>query len=340
MNVGVYLPTFASQTVHGADRSVIESARRAEELGFSSLWTIDHVLPTEKVHASSWYEPLSALAHAAAVTERIELGTATLVAGLRHPVALAKQLATVATLAGPRVTLGASSGWFEGEYGVFGFDMKERRRRTDECLEAMRGLFSQERTSFEGKYWRFSDVALVPRPDWHMPFLIGGGSRLPDAGADYDLPTMAETVLRRIVRHDGWLAPCSGDDDLTRRDLETVRAAVRARPQGGRGFRYVQVQWTYVVDTDDREKALSLQLPRFDGVAGKGRSAEHLASCYLLGSFDEIQARIRRVRDLGFHDIAISPAVNEPQQLELIAAVSLEAARAPTSLPTSTTSPT
>jgi len=327
VNVGVYLPTFAQPIVGSADRSVVENAQRAERLGFSTLWTIDHMLPTEKVHASSWYDPLSALVHAAAATERIELGTATLVVGFRHPFALAKQLATLAALAGPRVTLGASSGWFEGEYRLFGVEMKDRRGRTDECLSVLRELLSQSRTSFAGSYWSFSDVALVPRPEWHLPFLVGGGSRLPEAGAEVDMPRMTDSVLQRIARHDGWLAPCSGDDSLTASDLAAVRAAVRARPQGEDGFRYVQVQWTYVVETDDREKALPIQVERFSGVAGEGRSPAHLASCYLLGSIDDIRTRIRSIRDAGFDDIAISPAVNEPEQLELIADVCLEAAR-------------
>jgi len=328
MRVGIYLPTFAAPTVGAADRSVAANARRAESLGFASLWTIDHVLPVEKVHASSWYDPLSALIHAAAATTHIELGTATLVAGFRHPFALAKQLASLAAMAGPRITLGVSSGWYEHEYKLFGYEMKERRGRTDECLHALRQLLSEPKVSFEGRYWSFSEVTLVPRPEWHVPFLVGGGSRLPEAGADYDLPVMAESVLDRIARHDGWLAPCSGDEGLTLRDMEAVRAAVRLRREGGEaGFRYVQVQWTYVVDTDDREKALRVQLEHFRGVAGEGRTSAHLASCYLLGSIDEIRARIARIRAAGFHDIAISPAVNEPEQLELIAEVAQETSR-------------
>jgi hypothetical protein len=137
---------------------------------------------------------------------------------------------------------------------------------------------------------------------------------------------MADSVLSRIAEHDGWLAPCSGRDSVTFGDLAKVRAAVNARPAGSNGFRYVQVQWTYVVDTDDREKALRLQLEQFQHVAGEGRTAEHLQECYLLGSIEDIRARVAGYRSAGFDAIAISPAVNEPEQLELIAAATFDAA--------------
>ena len=298
MDIGIYLPTFVNPTVAASDRTLAANAARAERLGFSALWVIDHPLPTERVHDSSWYQPLTALTSAAAATERIGLGTASL-SPFGHPFALAKQLASLAALAGPRVTLGASSGWFEGEYELFGYALKQRAGRTDECLSALRRLLSEPRVTYEGRYWQIPDAALAPRPEWHLPIMIGGGSRLSKAGADADVPVMADSVLSRIVEHDGWLAPCSGSDSVTFEDLAKVRAAVDARPAGSDGFRYVQVQWTYVVDTNDREKALRLQMERFQRVAGEGRAAEHLQECYLLGSIDEIGARVARTRHAG-----------------------------------------
>jgi alkanesulfonate monooxygenase SsuD/methylene tetrahydromethanopterin reductase-like flavin-dependent oxidoreductase (luciferase family) len=329
VNIGVYLPTFSEETVSKRDGSVAANAKRAEALGFASLWTIDHLLPTSEVHATSWYDPLISLAHAGAVTTTIELGTGTLVAGMRNPITLAKQLSSLAALAGPRVTLGASSGWYAGEYEVLGYDMRERRRRTDECLEAVRRLLSDELVSSDGDYWRFQDVALVPRPAWHLPILVGGGSRLPAAGAGVDVPVMARSVLDRIVSFDGWLAPCAGTEAVTLHDLEVVQAAVRDRPQGADGFRYVHVQWTYIVDTDDREKALAIQLERFKPIAGAGRSNAHLEECYLLGSTGDIRNRISRIAQAGFDDLAISLAVNDPEQLERLAALTLSS-HAPT----------
>jgi alkanesulfonate monooxygenase SsuD/methylene tetrahydromethanopterin reductase-like flavin-dependent oxidoreductase (luciferase family) len=323
VNVGLWLPTFAHPLVDGPDPSVAANAARAERLGFDSLWALDHLLPTARVHSSSWYDPLVSLAHAAAVTETIELGTASLVAGFRHPIALAKQLASLAALAGPRVTLGASSGWFDREYELFGYAMRERGARTDECLRALRLLLDEPVATFEGRYWRFRDVTLAPRPAWRLPILVGGGSRLPEAGADVDVPVLAERVLARILAHDGWLAPCAGDEELTLRDLATVRAAA------GRPLRCAHVQWLHAVETDDRELALREQLPALRRIMGAGRSDGHLAACYLTGSVADVRARVARLREAGFDDVVVGPVDPGAEQLELLAGILFPAARAP-----------
>jgi len=325
MKIGLWLPTFAAASTRDPDRLPIAAAARAEDLGFDSLWTLDHLLPAERVHATSWYDPLIVLAAAAATTESIELGTASLVVGFRHPFALAKQLASIAALAGPRVSLGASSGWYEEEYRLFGYEMRERGPRTDECLRAVRRLLDEPVVTFEGRYWTFVDASLVPRPAWHVPILVGGGSRLPEAGSEYDVPVMAKPVLARIVEHDGWLAPCAGTEALTLADLATVRAATG--DAGKSDFRYLHVQWIHVVDTDDREEALAAQLPALRQIMGHDRSDEHLGQCYLTGSRDDISARISRLRDAGFDELILGPVSADPAQLELIADVALPRAK-------------
>jgi alkanesulfonate monooxygenase SsuD/methylene tetrahydromethanopterin reductase-like flavin-dependent oxidoreductase (luciferase family) len=286
-------------------------------MGFDSLWTLDHLLPTSQVHSTSWYDPLVSLAAAAAVTESIELGTASLVLGFRHPFALAKQLATLAAIAGPRVALGASSGWYEQEYTLFGYEMRERGRRTDESLRMVRRLLDEPVVTASGEYWPMDRVTLVPRPSWRLPILVGGGSRQREAGSEYDRPTIADSVLARIVAHDGWLAPCSGAEELTLADLTIVRDAVsRARKDA---FRYLHVQWIYLVPTDDREKALATQLPALRTIMGHDRTDEHLSDCYLTGSVADIAARLTRLEDAGFHDLILGPVSSDPEQLELIA---------------------
>jgi alkanesulfonate monooxygenase SsuD/methylene tetrahydromethanopterin reductase-like flavin-dependent oxidoreductase (luciferase family) len=325
MKIGLWLPTFARPTVSVADLRVGESAARAERLGFASLWTIDHLLPAYTVHASSWYDPFLSLATAAAATMQIQLGTASLVAGVRHPFALAKQVATLAALAGPRVALGASSGWYAGEYDLFGYSIRERRGRTDECLAALRELLDKDAVTFEGKYWRFSEAALVPRPNWHVPILIGGGSRLPEAGSEHDRPYLAESVLARILRYDGWLAPCAGSEQLTLHDLEVVRTALSDRPGGSDAFRLVHVQWTHVVDSDDGDRAVREQLPHLRALMGANRSDEHLLECYLTGSREDIADRIARMRSAGFDELVIGPVTADQEQIELIHDVARDA---------------
>ena len=270
MRVGLWLPTFAADTVTAADTGVVELARLAERCGLDGLWVIDHMLPTTReVHSGSWYDPIVSLTAAAAVTESLELGTASLVAGPRHPVALAKQVASLAALAGPRVTIGVSSGWAPEEYECFGYRLTERGERTDEVAAVLRLLLETAPVDSPGPRYPFQAVRLVPRPRWRIPILIGGGSRTPESGSAADRPHMAASVLERIKRFDGWLAPCAGDESMTLADLALVNEAVGDRP-----FRRVHVQWTHIVDTDDTDRALAEQVPAFGRVMGESQHRE------------------------------------------------------------------
>ncbi len=114
------------------------------------------------MHVSAWLDTLVGLGLLAAATERVTIGTACLVAGLRHPVSLAKQLASVAVCAGPRVVLGAAPGWYAPEYEALGYRVTERGARTDETLEAVRLLLSDDRVTFRGRYWAFDGVTIEP----------------------------------------------------------------------------------------------------------------------------------------------------------------------------------
>jgi alkanesulfonate monooxygenase SsuD/methylene tetrahydromethanopterin reductase-like flavin-dependent oxidoreductase (luciferase family) len=275
-------------------------------------------LPGAHIHATSWHEPLITLAAAAGCTERIRLGTAVLVAGIRHPIWLAKQFASLANLTGPRVALGAASGWYSREYEVFGYSIKERRGRTDECLVAFRKLMTEDEVSFDGRYWSFKGVSVSPRPGWKVPIYIGGGTRLPEAGSEFDVSYMAESVLQRIATWDGWIAPCAGDEHSTYRDLESVNR-MRARQGPSTNFKAVHVQWTHIVDSHDRDIALSEQIPAFRATLGENHSVEHLRSTYLVGSLEDIRERLTRLQRAGFHEVVLGPVKRSRGQIELIA---------------------
>jgi alkanesulfonate monooxygenase SsuD/methylene tetrahydromethanopterin reductase-like flavin-dependent oxidoreductase (luciferase family) len=270
------------------------------------------------IHATSWHDPLVTLAAAAGCTERVRLGTAVLVAGIRHPVALANQVAALACLAGNRVVLGAASGWHAAEYEVFGWSIRERRGRTDECLAATRLLLEQADVSFHGRYWRFDGATVQPRPGWRVPVYVGGGTRLPAAGSAHDVAWLAGSVLDRITAWDGWIAPCAGDEDATYRDLGSVERALAAAGRGGEPFERVHVQWVHLVDTDDRERALREQLPAFRRTMGAWHRDEHLRRAYLTGSLADIRARLRRLQDAGFDEVVLGPVSRDLGQVELL----------------------
>src|SRR5207247_3334510 len=129
---GVFLPSYIWEG-DGPERArgIKTFARAVEELGFNSLFITDHLLAAKRFYSVSFLEPLSALAVAAGVTERVRLGTSILIMPLRHPVMLAKELATLQFLSDDRLILGAGVGWNEAEYAAMGVPKSERGRRTD-----------------------------------------------------------------------------------------------------------------------------------------------------------------------------------------------------------------
>ena len=188
-------------------------ARRAEDLGYGSWWAQDHVVlptgagapidPTTPV-----VDPLVHLAHVAAVTSRITLGTAVVVLPQRNPLVLAKQAASLDALSGGRVVLGVGAGWLAAEMTAVGVPPQERGARTDEYLDAMTALWTEPAPAFHGRHVDFAGVDAHPRPTG-IRVVVGGRS----AAAD-----------RRAVRRAHGFYGNGTPEDLAR-DLDGLRRA-------------------------------------------------------------------------------------------------------------------
>ncbi|MEU8798774.1 LLM class F420-dependent oxidoreductase [Spirillospora sp. NPDC048819] len=179
-------------------RATARVAELAEDLGYDSLWVADHVvLPSPRVDSSPLdpdvpvLDPLIALAHLAAHTERIALGTGIIVLPQRNPLILAKQLASVDVLSGGRLIFGMAVGYLEPELRALGVPPEDRGARADEYLGAIRSLWHDDKPAFHGRHVDFDGVDAHPRPVQRpVPVVTGGHSR---------------AALRRAVRHaDGW----------------------------------------------------------------------------------------------------------------------------------------
>ena len=121
------------------------------------------------------FDPVVLLAHLAARTERILLGTGVIVLPQRNPLVLAKQLATLDVLSSGRLVVGLGAGYLEPELAAIGVPMSERGARTDEYLAAMRALWTQDAPAYEGRHVRFAGVDAHPRPVQRpLPVVIGG----------------------------------------------------------------------------------------------------------------------------------------------------------------------
>jgi probable F420-dependent oxidoreductase len=192
LKLGLFLPTFEwtaespfaglfSRTPRWPD--LLAVARRAEAVGFDSLWLPDHLLfrwEGDTGASQGQWEAWSVLAALAATTERIELGTLVLCAAFRNPALLAKMADTVDEISGGRLVLGLGAGWHEPEYRAFGFPYDHRFGRFEEAFTIVRTLLREGRIDFAGTYHEARECELRPRgPRSQGPPILVGGSTPP-----------------------------------------------------------------------------------------------------------------------------------------------------------------
>ncbi len=200
MSVGTSIPLPA----YTVDPAFI--ARKAEELGFESIWYAEH--PAVPVHSDSPFpstggeipwtyshfsDPYIALARASAVTTTIKLGTGITLVPERNPLLLAKEIAVLDHYSGGRFLFGIGTGWLKEETELMGGDFEHRWTQTKEAILAMKELWTKDEAEFHGQYFDFPPVRSYPKPAQkpHPPVILGG---------------MAKNVLRRVINvADGWL---------------------------------------------------------------------------------------------------------------------------------------
>src|SRR6188508_1761535 len=171
MTYGIHLPQYGRVA---SGEAVAQAARHAEELGFGDVWVSDHIVhPAEQTYPSPFLlDPFATLTWAAAVTERVRLGTSVLVVPQHNPVWLANHLATVDAMSGGRLLLGAGGGWSRREYEALGHDFADRGRRLDEILALLRTAWQDDPATFAGEDYRFEDIRFLPKPAHRIPIWI------------------------------------------------------------------------------------------------------------------------------------------------------------------------
>jgi probable F420-dependent oxidoreductase len=316
--MGLVLPTFTGALAVASEAACLRAmAQRAEALGFTALWVAEHLLRAPLIYRVSFLSPLPVLAHVAACTRRIRLGTSILVLPLRTPVLLAKELATLDLLAEGRLVLGIGTGWDAHEFESCGVPLRERGTRTDEVLALLRRLLTEERVSFTGRHHRLRDVSIDPRPARFPELWVGGGSKVADPDSA-DLPAMAPSVLARIRRDaDVWITRPT-DQTLILNDILQVSTACAGRE---RPLRIAHLNFLHVVDTDDREKALRIQRVEFERVMGTHRAFAALEACYLMGTPVEMVEKLSRLRRAGITEFILGPLTSDVAQVELVDAL-------------------
>jgi probable F420-dependent oxidoreductase len=178
----------------------VRAAQLAESLGYESLWTGEHMaLPDPQVPPSHrhprhpFFDPIVGMTYIAAHTNLIRLGLGILILPQRHPVQLAKELATLDILSNGRLIVGVGVGYLEAEYRAVGVDFKTRAARGNDHLEALRTLWNDDPPRYDGRFVSIEGVDAYPRPTTPggPPLTIGGHS---------------DGALRRAVRYgSGWI---------------------------------------------------------------------------------------------------------------------------------------
>lgn len=158
--------------------TLVDLARTAEALGYTTAWLPDHVLPPGEYGATfgGVYEPLVTIGHLSAVTERLRLGTSVLVAPLRNPFVLAKQVATLHRLSAGRVVLGLGVGWNEPEFEAVGADYRQRGAVTDDVLDLLGHLLGGGSAPYRGRRFSYDEGVFAPVPETPVPIMVGGNS--------------------------------------------------------------------------------------------------------------------------------------------------------------------
>jgi probable F420-dependent oxidoreductase len=319
MRYGLRLPSFALGPRTAGLDVMGAYLRRAEALGFDCAMTIDHLLTTPPAYTCTWLEPLTLLAALAGVTRTLRLGTMVLVLPLRHPVALAKAWATLDVLSGGRTILGVGVGWHTEEFALMGVPHRERGRRTEESLEILRALWTGDRVSYEGRYFRFHDLTLEPKPLQrpHPPIWIGGGTQ-PSERVYGQTVTDIQPVLRRIARYaDTWVPHSSATPDMVQADWARIQEFARAAGRDPATIGRAYSNFVWVLKPGERPESAA---PYF--AAYSGMDLDYWRTYYLLGEAEEVADRINariEALDGGVDTVVLNPLTWSLDQLELIA---------------------
>ena len=295
MKIGFFAPHVGEgSTTAGIDRA----CALVDELGADSIWAVDHIAfpygfeavypyATHQFGESpdkplEWWDCLSVLAHLGARTERVQIATGVLILPYRHPVATAKAVATIDVLSRGRVLFGAGVGWLRDEFEALQLEaFEDRGAVADEQLEIIKAVWTGDRPSFDGRFYRFPELHVTPKPPQrpHPPILIGGNS---------------PPALRRAARvGDGWHALMLLPEEMAEHG---TRLRVRAAEVG----RTEEIPMSILVLT--HLTADASVLPALDAPARRQA---------MVGTVDQVVDQLVAYRDAGVEHIHTAVSADE-----------------------------
>lgn len=293
---GVSLPhrspdTIRMDTVHTV-------AQRAEALGFHDLWvtenTLDHV---------NCFDPVVVLTYAAAVTSRIRLGASVVVLAVHSPQMVAHQWATLDYVSNGRAILGVGLGR-EHHYREFEVPVEGRVRRFREEVELIRALWTQDKVSFQGRFYHLEGATMNPKPVQkpHLPLWMGVGH--PDA------------VRRTAQLADGWMG--SGGSSIAEfgQSVPILKAALAER---GRDVASFPISKRLFMAVDDNPAVARAELHRWFTEVYHNPAGTEASGIY--GTREQVRDRLEEVIALGANHLLLNPVSRHAEQVEALAEI-------------------
>jgi probable F420-dependent oxidoreductase len=274
--------------------SVINFARSCESMGVHSMWIIDRV-------AYDNLEPLTVLAAAAGVTQKVRLGTSVLLPALRHPTLLAKSLATLDFLSDGRVTVGVGFGSRESDFSAVEVSWEGRGSRAVEAVQLMKRLWTENKVTHRGRFFNVKDLTIGPKPRQQSIPVFTGGS--------------AETALKRAgTWADGYIC---GSSAMLEFSAIWEKVAGYAKAAGRSPNDIEKACLTFMAIDEDTSKAiesLAAYVSRY-----YGRLRGDIENTFVVGSAAACADRITSFLGKGLDTLIIGLADPDPRQLDLFA---------------------
>jgi len=281
----------------GGPEDLIRQGILCEKLGYHSVWGNDHITTQNYVRdlfpgkVPNFYEPMIVLAAIASATTTLKLGTAIAVLPMREPVYLAKQAITLDQVSQGRFIMAVGLGAYREEFAAWGGDRVKGARRgdmMDEGLEVLHKLFTEERSSYSGKYYSYEDIELAPK-SFAQPFpLYIGGHNLES--------------LERVAKYgQGWLGGWRPLHEME----ERIALIKRRAAELGRDPSSIEIAPQFSVTIDKTMEAAEKRYMESGLVAHRqslaytGRDLSHQVKANLVGSPDVILEKVAKLRDIG-----------------------------------------
>jgi probable F420-dependent oxidoreductase len=299
VHFGIAIPQFARGGV--LDPAALRAfVRRAEELGFADAWTQEQLLGTNPTLGAA-----ETMAFTAACTERIRIGCAVFVTPLHNPVHLAKSISTLDQLSGGRLEVGVGTGGRRRPFAAFGVEADGLVSRFTEGLALMRALWTEERVTFDGRFWQLEHTAMEPKPvqKGGPPVWVGGSH---------------PAALKRAVRiGDGFFGAGSTTTAQFVDQVQIVRAELAERDRDPATFPIAKR--VYIAVDDDRSRAQETVRAALAQIYGEFGLPD-LTPVSVHGTPDECIEGLRAVVAGGAERILLNPVAREAEQMERLAA--------------------